>query len=89
MKFGPVPVEIYEMTKGEPLWLPELETSSYPWVLEGRHLRRAHNEAADLSELSPSDLEALEDAFRMCSSMTFNERTAATHGPDWQAADLG
>jgi hypothetical protein len=21
-------------------------------------------------------------------SMSFNERTAATHGPDWQAADL-
>jgi hypothetical protein len=21
--------------------------------------------------------------------MTFNERTAATHGPDWQAANMG
>lgn len=21
--------------------------------------------------------------------MSFNERTAATHGPDWQAAELG
>lgn len=89
MKFGPVPVEIYEMMKGEPLWLFELGTKKYPWSLEGHHLRRVDNEEPDLSELSETDLHALKSAFNKCVNMTFSERTAATHGPDWQAADLG
>jgi hypothetical protein len=77
------------MTKGEPLWLSELDISKYPWRLVGHRLFRTHNEPADLSDLSESDLAALDTAFRKCVKMTFNERTAATHGPDWQAADLG
>jgi hypothetical protein len=89
MKFGPVPIEIYAMTKGEPLYLPELGASAYPWTLEGYQLRRISNESPDLSELSESDLDALKAAFKKCVNMTFNERTATTHGPDWQAADLG
>jgi hypothetical protein len=89
MKFGPVPVEIYEMTKGEPLWLSELDASAYPWMLEGHRLRRLSNESIDLSDLSESDLDALRVAFKKCVNMTFNERTAITHGPDWQAAELG
>jgi uncharacterized phage-associated protein len=88
MRFGPVPLEIYEMTKGDPIWLSELDVDSYPWRLDGHHLQRVSNSAADLSELSKSDVVALQGAFSRCSSMTFNERTAATHGPDWQAANM-
>lgn len=89
MKYGPVPIEIYEMIKGEPLWLPELGVSTYPWILEGHRLRALSNDLADVSDLSPSDLDALDFAFKKCANMTFNARTAATHGPDWQAAQLG
>jgi hypothetical protein len=42
-----------------------------------------------MAALSASDMEALRHGFQKSIGMTFNERTAATHGPDWQAADLG
>lgn len=89
MKFGPVPLEIYEMTKGEAYWLAELQAEQYPWVLRGFRLRVEGNEDVDLSVLSESDLEALELGFKRSREMTFDERTEATHGPDWQAARLG
>lgn len=43
MRFGPVPIEVYEMLKGESLWLAELETDRYPWVLEGYTIRLTDN----------------------------------------------
>jgi len=90
MKFGPVPIEIYEMAKGEPYWLAELGAESYPWALEGFRLKKAgSNEVPDLEEFSPSDLRTLEAGFQRSCGLDFNERTAATHGPDWQAARLG
>ena len=89
MRFGPVPLEIYEMAKGEPLWLPELDMDTYPWKLRGHHLCRIRNERVDTSDLSESDMEALQEGYRRSTRMTFNERTRATHGPDWQAADMG
>lgn len=52
-------------------------------------LQEARPEPADLDELSPSDLEALADAFERARRMTFDQRTAASHGPDWQKAQLG
>jgi hypothetical protein len=89
MKFGPVPIEIYEMAKGEALWLAELGLSKYPWELEGYHVRLTANEEPHMEALSASDIEALENGVKKSLSLTFNERTAATHGPDWQAAELG
>jgi len=88
MRFGPVPVEIYEMAKGENYWLAELGIDTYPWRLEGFRLSVTGNREPDLSVLSESDLEAIQFGLKKSSRMTFNERTAATHGPDWQAADL-
>ena len=89
MRFGPVPLEIYEMAKGEAYWLSELRVERFPWALDGHHLVRTDNEPADLAVLSESDLEALESGFGRSRALTFDERTAATHGPDWQAARLG
>jgi hypothetical protein len=43
MRFGPVPLEIYELAKGDPIWLPELDADSYPWSPEGHHLRCTSN----------------------------------------------
>ncbi len=89
MRFGPVPIEIYEMLKGEVIWLAELSMEQYPWVLEGYSVRIVDNNAPNLDRLSETDLQCLRDALNKSVHMTFNERTAATHGPDWQAADLG
>lgn len=89
MRFGPVPLEIYEMMRGEPLWLPETGIDRYPWRLDGYRLTMAGNAAPDLSILSDTDFEAVETGFRRARSMTFDARTAATHGLDWQRAELG
>jgi Protein of unknown function (DUF4065) len=89
MKFGPVPIEIYDMAKGEALWLAELGIERYPWELRGYHVILTDNHEPDIGALSASDMEALEHGFQKSLNMTFNERTAATHGPDWQAANLG
>ena len=89
MKFGPVPLEIYEMTKGEALWLAELGLDNYPWELRGFYLRSITNEDANLDVLSETDLEELKRAFAYSRTLTFTERTKATHGRDWQLANLG
>jgi hypothetical protein len=89
MKFGPVPVEIYEMAKGEALWLAELDADQLPWRMEGFRLRLCGNTDVDRASLSASDQEAIEHGIQTSLSMNFSERTAATHGPDWQAAQLG
>ena len=89
MRFGPVPLEIYEMAKGEALWLAETGRTAFPWRLDGFSLAAVANDDPDMSHLSESDVAALEVGFRQSCSMTFSERTAATHGSDWQAARLG
>jgi uncharacterized phage-associated protein len=89
MKFGPVPLEIYEMAKGEAIWLAELGLDRYPWHLEGYRLHLVTNDDIDLSVLPESDMDAIRTEYDLCSRMTFNARTAVTHGKDWQAANLG
>lgn len=89
MRYGPVPLEVYEMAKGEAYWLAEMRQNRYPWTMDGFHLHLESNAPVDTDALSPSDMEALEFGMAKSCSMTFNDRTAATHGPDWQAADLG
>lgn len=89
MRFGPVPLEIYEMAKGEALWLAETGRTAFPWRLDGFSLVAIANDDPDMTHLSESDVDALQLGFKKSSSMTFSERTAATHGPDWQAARLG
>lgn len=89
MKYGPVPLEIYEMAKGELYWLAELDLDEYPWRVHGHRLYLHANSDPDLDELSKSDLRALQKGLEKSASMNFDERTAATHGEDWQAAELG
>jgi hypothetical protein len=89
MRLGPLPLEIYEMAKGEPLWLAELEADRYPWKLEGYCLSRNDNQPPDLSALSESDMTALRNGLAMSCKLSFDARTALTHGSDWQAAELG
>lgn len=89
MRFGPVPLEIYEMAKSEPFWLAELGAQRFPWRLSGYTVELQDNTEPDVSALSDSDRVAVAHGLEMSMSMTFDERTAATHGPDWQAARLG
>jgi hypothetical protein len=89
MKLGPIPLQIYEMAKGEPLWLAELGTDKYPWRLDGYRLSLADDVEPVMDVLSDSDVKAITCGFERSRSMTFNERTAATHGTDWKAANLG
>lgn len=89
MKFGPVPLEIYEMAKGEALWMAEIGTDRLPWQLTGYRLSRADNSEEDRSHLSESDQEHFASGLKRSLEMSFTERTAMTHGPDWQKAELG
>jgi Protein of unknown function (DUF4065) len=89
MPFGPEPLEIYEMTKGEPMWLAQLGRPFFPWRLDGYRLSLSDNIAPDGTALSDSDWEVLRAGFERSRSMTFSERTAATHGRDWQRAEFG
>lgn len=91
MKYGPVPLEIYEMIKGESYWLAELGEEKYPWKIEGFLLHPGPDNGPQFSNevFSPSDLEHLEAGMELSRSMTFNHRTAATHGLDWRAANMG
>lgn len=89
MRYGPVPVQIYEMLKAEPYWLAELGVESYPWTLRGYRIARQSNTPPNTDTLSRSDLDALAHGFETAREMDFDERTAATHGTDWQRAALG
>jgi hypothetical protein len=89
MRFGPVPIEIYEMAKCEPLWLAELGVDQFPWELSSYRLKLTGNSAPDMSVLSETDMEELVAGLKLSCSLTFDARTAATHGEDWQKANLG
>lgn len=89
MRFGPVPLEIYEMLKCEPYWLAETSADDFPWRLDRYFVLRVRNAEPNLDVLSETDMEELASGFKKSLSMGFNERTSATHGPDWQKAKLG
>lgn len=89
MKYGPVPLEVYEMLKCDPLWLQELDLDAFPWEVSGYRVRKTRNGEVDLDILSESDFEILQKSFARASTMTFDERTRETHGTDWQNAAMG
>lgn len=90
MRFGPVPLEIYEMAKGEALWLAELGVEQTPWELRGYRLARSANTVSfDRAALSDSEQRCFADGLARSLDMDFNERTEATHRLDWQKANLG
>lgn len=90
MKYGPVPVEIYEIMKGEGLWLWEVQKPETPWILDGYKLKlNGPNDVPSMDEFSESEMAHLESGLQKSCSMTFTARTAATHGRDWQAANGG
>ncbi len=89
MKFGPVPIEIYEMMKGEGLWLWEVNSPVTPWRLDGYNLHRTANDEPDMTSFAESEIQQLNAGFQKSINMNFTARTAATHGRDWQSANGG
>ncbi len=85
MEYGPVPVEIWDIIKGDILQLWEAGTDEVPWVRSGHwiELPRGRNTHATHDMLAPAELQLLNEAIAESMSMTFNERTRATHGMDW------
>lgn len=89
MRFGPVPLEVYEMIKGESLWLIESGVENFPWQLQGHRLKSTDNSEPNLDVLSATDILHFRDGLQRSIGMSFNERTSATHGRDWQKANMG
>ncbi|MBF2755206.1 MAG: DUF4065 domain-containing protein [Gammaproteobacteria bacterium AqS3] len=88
--FGPVPWEIYEMLKGEPYWLSELQLKNYPWKLKGHHVELVGHMSAkrrkkilNPSSLTKDDMTAIKIEFRRCLNMNFSAKTRVTHQMDW------
>lgn len=92
MAYGPVPLEIYELLKGESLRLSELKIEFVPWDLVGYHVKRNNYTNIgniQLESFSETEVDELEAGLKESCSMSFNRRTAATHGPDWHRANGG
>jgi hypothetical protein len=89
MAYGPVPLEVYEMLKGEIYWLPEIGRDDYPWHQSGRHIVPTTGAVVDPSSLSRSEEAALRDGFARARYLIFNERTAESHDIAWQRARNG
>lgn len=90
MAYGPVPLEVYELVKGESLRLSELKIDQVPWDLKGYLVHRNDSTTrSNLERFSDTELEHLRAALEKSVKMTFNQRTAATHGADWQRANGG
>ena len=74
MPFGPVPLEIYDMAKCEPLSLADMEVERFPWKIHGFRLQLETNAPVELGSLSTSDQASLKYGFQRSTSMTFNQR---------------
>ena len=88
LELGPVPVEIAEMLRCDPVWLAELAgdgLTDYPWETEGCRvfLRPGHDGHEDCGSIAPIDMPLIEEEFAKCRAMTFTQRTRETHGMDW------
>jgi hypothetical protein len=86
LDYGPVPQTTYDLLKREPLVLEELGTNVLPFVVEGSYTVRP-TRPPDLSLLSPSDIEALEEGWKRFGTIGFSERTRESHEhPAWRNA---
>lgn len=82
MNYGPVPLEVYEMLKCDPIWLSEMQEESYPWERQGYMVTASH-EIGEMDNIALAERDILSAAFAKSSGMTFTERTRETHGLDW------
>ena len=88
LELGPVPVEIAEMLKCDPVWLAEMAgdgVADYPWETGGCRvfLRPGHDGHGDCDSIAPIDMPLIEEEFARCRAMVFTQRTRETHATDW------
>ena len=67
----------------------DLGQDRYPWGIDGYRLSLLDNAEPLMESLSDSDKEEIAAALKKSMAMSFTQRTAATHGRDWQSARLG
>ena len=88
LELGPVPVEIAEMLRCDPVWLAELAgdgLTDYPWETEGCgvFLRPGHDGHEDCGSIAPVDMPLIEEEFARCRRTVFTQQTHETHALDW------
>jgi hypothetical protein len=87
MEFGTVPSVIYDILKGSPIVLAALEMDSYPFKLEGYHVRAIR--PPNLDCLSESDIDALEKGILKYMDLTFSEVKSENHQEkSWVDSDM-
>lgn len=78
LPYGPVPQTTYDILKGEPLAMEELDSDGMPFEVVGKFrvkpLREANNR-----KLSASDIEALTHAWDTYGHLNFGPRTDVSH----------
>ncbi len=88
MKFGPVPSAIYDILKtlrgDAKMPIPDRARETIQVI--GEYRLRANREA-DTAVLSVSERQCLQASAAEHGAKSFNQRTAESHGPAWQAAD--
>lgn len=86
LDYGPVPQTTYDLMKREPLALSALGMDDVPFTVERGHHVVGHR-PPDLSLLSESDIEALEEGWHHCAHLGFGSRTDLSHRhPAWKRA---
>lgn len=89
MVYGPMPLEIYELLKGDPYRLEEAGVKSLPWRIDGFYVWPTTDITPDRQHLSDSDIAALHKGFMLARRLSFDERTAESHDLAWQRARHG
>jgi uncharacterized phage-associated protein len=86
LPYGPVPQTTYDIMKCDPLALSELGLNSLPFeVVDGHYIKPLR--VPDMSFLSESDVEALEEGWRQYGTLSFGGRTTRSHEhPAWKKA---
>lgn len=86
LPYGPVAQSTYDILKGEPLALEELDTADPPFEVVDRYKVNPLR-PCNLEKLSASDVEALGHAWDEHSHLGFNRRTDVSHKhPAYQKA---
>jgi uncharacterized phage-associated protein len=79
MPYGPVGSGVYDILKHEPLYLELVGRDTFPFVVEGRHVRSIEGISPDLSVFSESDVEVLKEAYRENAALSFDALVDKTH----------
>ena len=88
MQYGPVPTEIYQMLKCEPIWLLELaeeNVTEYPWDQKNHFLslKTKKKSRIEHKNIAVVEMNIIKKAFEKSSDMNFDKRTVDTHEKDW------